>query len=135
MRQLLTADELAQRPDRFEIASGSDLQKHISLFAGRRRFRVDDHDRAILAAAKYELPRWIDRIALEMPRMTFYRIGAPKNYQVGSIAHLAERTSRFAHLLDRHDRWTVAHRSGRVDVGTELIGQTDRGALAVGAAA
>ena len=123
-----------QRPEGFKVPLRLDLNEQIRRGTRFRRLDVDHHDGAVLPAARQEFADGIDRISLEMARMGNRWVRSPEDDQVGPVASFAERAGRFALLLHRHHRWSMAQRGRRIDRRPEHVRQPHRGSLPLGAA-
>ena len=82
-----------------EILAGPNLQEDIGGLGALRFANVDQHHRAVLAAARQELALLHERVFGEVPRMALGRVAAPVDDEIGPVLHFAERTRDFATQL------------------------------------
>ena len=122
---VLALDHGPQDRDQLEILAGPNLQEDVGGFGALGFADIDQHHRAVLAAAGQELALLHDGVLGEMPRMALRRIAAPVHDEVGSVLDFAERTRDFATQLGGDFGWTVSQRGVTVDQAPNLVGQRD----------
>ena len=105
---------------------GRTCRKMSAALALLRFANIDQHHRAVLAAAREKLALLHDGVLREMARMALGRIAAPIHDEVGSLLHFAERASDFATQLGGDLGGTVSQRGVTVEQPPELVGQRHR---------
>src|SRR3954469_14661010 len=96
---MLAFDHGPQDRNQLEIFAGADLQENVGGFGALGLTNIDEHHRAVLAAAGQKLALLHDGVLGEMARMALGRVSAPVHNEVSSLLHFAQRTSYFATQL------------------------------------
>ena len=95
--------ESSQREESLKMPFRLDRDKQVRRFRRGCALRVgDDHESAAPAVWREPAPG-VDRIALPVTRVTGDRVGAPKDNEVGPVAHLAKCCGDFSNLLLRNN--------------------------------
>lgn len=120
---LLAFDHRAEDGNQLKVLAGPDLQKNVGGFGAFRFANIDEHHRAVLAAAGQKLAFLHDGVFREMARMALGRVSAPVHDEVSSLLHFAQRASYFATQLGGDLGGPVSERRVAIEQPPELIGQ------------
>ncbi len=119
----LVFDQGAKRCGNLEILPGSNLQKNVGGLCARRLANINQHHRAVLAAARQKLALLHDRVLGEVPRVALRRVAPPVDDEVRPVLDLTQRARDLATQLGGYLSGAVSKRGVAVDHTSDQLGK------------